>query len=169
MSFFVSRFGGAMGSFVVALACTKPPVVADSSAGTSASGGSQGSLSGGDARGGLIRRGQTFDGVLSRNESHDYQIDLRARESIHIDVVGASEFNAEGQGCGSWEWSWLNPSNEWVNGNPGPTEDQQNRSEPRSMSIDLRADDAPAQGRWTFRLRATEHCANRLRYRIALR
>jgi hypothetical protein len=164
---FVQR-GSALLAIVFVAACSSAPVVNDTNASSSSSSGGERSnaLPGGDARGGPAQRGQTLNGVLTRNESHDYQIELRGGESVHFDVTGATEAGSDR--CDSWDWSWLNPANEWTNGNPGPVEHLDDRSAPRSFSADVSAG-AEQPGRWTFRLHATEQCAGRLRYRLSVR
>jgi hypothetical protein len=162
-----TQLSATMLAMVVVAACSNAATVTETN--TAGSSGSErtNALPGGDSRGGPIQRGQTLNGVLSPNESHDYQIELRGGESLHFDVTGATEASS-GEGCNHWEWSWHNPASEWVNGNPGPTESTDDRARPRTFSVDLGAGEQQP-GRWTFRLHATEHCRSRLRYRLSVR
>lgn len=128
-------------------------------------------LPGGTARGGVLQRGQTLEGVLSQNESHDYQVDLRAGESIHVQVTGATELGPGGERCTHWDWEWRSPTDRWVSGNPGPVEPPDGPQLPRTFEADLSTSwgvDEQLPGRWTFRLHADAGC-HRIRYRLVSR
>lgn len=165
---------------VGALCGCKQPVVltSDRPSGAAASGGATPNTpapsptpTGGSARGGLIQHGQALEGVLAREESHDYQVDLRERETLHFQVTGATEIGPNGQRCQEWSWEWLAPDGHWESGNPGPLENGDRWTEPRTFEADLVnrvGVDETQPGRWTFRLKAGAGC-HRIRYRIALR
>ncbi|MFO0603307.1 MAG: hypothetical protein U0324_09045 [Polyangiales bacterium] len=165
---------------VAALCGCKQPVVpaGDRPPGAAASGGATPSTpapcptpTGGTARGGLLQRGQALEGVLAREESHDFQIELRGRETLHFQVTGATEAGPGGERCPEWSWEWRTPDDRWSNGNPGPLENGDRWAEPRTFEVDLAnvvGVDETQPGRWTFRLKAGAGC-HRIRYRVALR
>lgn len=165
---FMSSFG-----LVFFVGCVQP-VVSGSAAGPVTVGAAPASrsglaLPGGTARGGLLQRGQSFDGVLSQNESHDYLVDLRPGETIHFQVTGVTELSPNNDHCHEWHWSWLGPDNaQWRNGNSGPIEELDNPTAPRSFEVALDTLGERMPGRWTFRLHAGEHC-HRIRYRLVSR
>ena len=168
------RFAAAL--VVAALCGCKQPVVptGDRPTGATASGGATPTTpapSRSSARGGPIQRGQALEGVLAREESHDYTIDLRGRETLHFQVTGVTEAGPGGERCQEWSWEWRTPDDRWSNGNPGPLEDGDRWAEPRTFEVDLAnvvGIDETQPGRWTFRLKAGAGC-HRIRYRIAVR
>ncbi len=128
---------------------------------------------GGAARGGALQRGQTLDGVLNRDEAHDYQIDLRAGETVHFQVTGVTEVGPNGERCNEWGWEWRSPDNgqRWHQGNPGPIENGDGVTAPRTFEVDRNTgvpivDTMP--GRWTFRVGVGADC-HRIRYRLVAR
>jgi len=169
---------------VAALCGCKQPVVltGDRPPGAGASGGATSNTpapspapsptpAGGTARGGLLQRGQALEGVLAREESHDFQVDLRGRETLHFQVTGVTEAGPHGERCQEWSWEWLAPDGHWESGNPGPLENGDRWAEPRTFEAEVVnrvGVDETQPGRWTFRLKAGAGC-HRVRYRVALR